>query len=303
MFRNIEHILKNIFTVSILLLIFISCTEEKNVKYSNNFITDDLHKKFSIEKIPTKVISLAPNLTELLFNIGVGKYIIGNTTYCNYPDSAKKIEHVADLLTVNVEKIMSLQPDIIFITTEGNSKSDYDKLIKLGFNVFVSNPRNYEGIKKTLIDMGKIFDVENKALNIAHDWDIRIEKVKKNHDFIVLKSALFLVSTKPIFSVGKNTFVNEILEFAGLENIVGETKVNYPMYSREDILLKNPDYILLYETNNNDVNTLLDYYPEWNTLSAVINNRVFFINADLYSRPGPRFVDAVEELNELVLSR
>ena len=74
------------------------------------------------------------------------------------------------------------------------------------------------------------------------------------------------------------------------------------MLNREEVLVRNPDYILLYETNNNNVNDLLDAYPEWNTLSAIINNRVIYINADLYSRPGPRFVEAVEDLNRLILT-
>ena len=73
------------------------------------------------------------------------------------------------------------------------------------------------------------------------------------------------------------------------------------MLNREEVLIRNPDYILLYETNNNDINNLLNAYPEWNTLSAIINKRVFFINADLYSRPGPRFVDAVEDLNRTII--
>lgn len=293
---------KNLLTVLISLLLFGSCTENKEIQPHKNFITDDLHKKIEIEFSPQKIITLAPNLTELVFELGEGNKIIGNTNYCNYPDSAKKIENVADLLSVNLEKITILQPDLIFITAEGNSKSDYNKLIELGFKVFVSNPRNFNGIKKTLLDMGRIFDVSGKAEAIVNNWNARIDSVKKTHYQIVSRTVMFLISTNPIYSVGKNTFVNQILTFAGLENITADTDVNYPLLNREEILVRNPSYVLLYETNNNDVQEILNAYPEWNTLSAVINNRVFFINADLFSRPGPRFIDAVENLNKLVLN-
>ena len=293
---------KNLLTVLISLLLFGSCTEKKEIEPQKNFITDDLHKKIEIEFSPQKVITLAPNLTELVFELGEGNKIIGNTNYCNYPDSAKKIENVADLLSVNLEKITVLQPDLIFITAEGNSKSDYNKLIDLGFKVFVSNPRNFNGIKKTLLDMGRIFDVSEKAEAIVNNWNAKIDSVKNTHDQIVSRTVMFLISTNPIYSVGKNTFVHQILTFAGLENITADTDVNYPLLNREEILVRNPSYILLYETNNNDVQEILNAYPEWNTLSAVINNRVFFINADLFSRPGPRFIDAVENLNKLVLN-
>lgn len=296
--------MKYINIIALVILFFFSgCTEEKQIATSALTITDDLHKNFTFEEVPSKIITLAPNLTELLFELGEGEKIIGNTTYCNYPDSAKAIDKVADLLTVNLELITALQPDLIFITGEGNSKSEYDKLIELGFKVFVSNPRHYNGIKKTLLDMGKIFKVEDKANSIINNWEERIKIVKETHDKIVFSSVMFLVSTNPIFSVGKKSFVHQILTYAGLKNVTADSDISYPMFNREEVLVRNPDYIILYETNNNDINDLLNAYPEWNTLSAIINKRVFFINADLYSRPGPRFIDAVEDLNKLVLSR
>lgn len=292
---------KNYLFSFLLLLIFtLGCKEDIKNPPNENLITDDLHKSFDIKMRPTRVVTLAPNLTELMFELGAGNRIVGNTTYCNYPDSAKSIKKVGDLLTVNLENILTLQPDLIFITVEGNSKTDYDKLIDLGFKVFVSNPKNFKGIKKTMFDMGEIFGLTNKAQSIINNWDSRIEKVNKSHDMILLNSTLFLVSTNPIFTIGSNTFVHQILTFAGLKNIAADSKISYPMFNREEILKRNPDYILLYENNNNDVNVLLEVYPEWNTLPAIINNRVFFVNADLFSRPGPRFVDAVEELNKMV---
>lgn len=289
-------------TILFSLLTLWTCSENKEIQPTKNFVTDDLHKKIEIELSPQKVITLAPNLTELVFELGQGNKIIGNTNYCNYPDSAKKIENVADLLSVNLEKITDLKPDLIFITAEGNSKADYNKLISLGFKVFVSNPRNFAGIKKTMLDMGKIFRVSEKAEAIVNNWNERIDSVKKTHEQIVAGSVMFLISTNPIYSVGKNTFVHQILTLAGLKNITSDTDVNYPLLNREEILARNPNYILLYETNNNNVSEILKAYPEWNTLSAVINDRVFFINADLFSRPGPRFVDAVEKLNQMILS-
>ncbi len=282
-------------------IILVGCKEQKEISISTNYITDNLHKKLELKDPPNRIITLAPNLTELVFELGLGSKIVGNTAYCNYPDSANKIENVADLLTVNLEKITTLQPDLIFITAEGNSKSDYDKLLDLGFKVFVSNPRHYNGIKKTMLDMGKIFNVSEKAQSILSNWESRIETVKETHNQLVFRSAMFLVSTSPIFSVGKNSFIHQILTYAGLENIAADSEISYPMFNREDLLVKNPDCILLYETNNNNIDELLKTYPEWHTLPAIINKRVFFINADLYSRPGPRFIDAVENLNKLIM--
>jgi iron complex transport system substrate-binding protein len=283
-------------------LILISCTQHDDKVNSKSAIFDDLAKSFDTNLKVTKIVSLAPNLTELLFSLGVGNKIIGDTKYCNYPDSAKNIEKVGDLLSIDAEKIISLQPDMVFITVEGNSRSDYEKLKSLGIKVFVSNPRNYNGIKKTLVDMSKILKRENVADSLIKNWDFRIEKVKKTHDLIISQTVLFLISTNPIFTVGQNSFINEILTFAGLKNISSDKNINYPLLSREEIIKQDPDYILMYETNTNKIDELLKTYPEWYTLKAVINKRIFYVNADLFSRPGPRFVDAVEYLNKLVLS-
>lgn len=293
----------NIKNAIILFLIIgiLSCNETPQITDNKSFILDDLGKKFEPKSKIERIVSLAPNLTELLFTLNAGNKIVGNTKYCNFPDSAKSIEKVGDLLTVDVEKIVTLKPDIIFITVEGNSKFDYDKLKQLGFNVFVSNPKNFKGIKKTLKDMSKILNREKYADSLIGNWDLRIAKVKETHNIIVAETALFLVSTNPIFTVGKNSFINEIITFAGLKNIAADKEINYPLLNREEIVKRDPDYIILYETNTNKINELLNAYPEWNTLTAVVNKRVFFVNADLYSRPGPRFVDAVENLNKMVL--
>jgi iron complex transport system substrate-binding protein len=288
----------NNFKVLVLFLIvgLLGCGNERVETPVTNYITDDLQNKIEIGKVPQRIVTLAPNLTELVFELGEGNKLVGNTNFCNFPDSAKAVTNVADLLSVNLELISDLKPDIIFITAEGNSKSEYIKLKDLGFKVFVSNPRHYNGIKKTMLDLGRIFRKENKSSSIVEAWDNKIEEIKNQHDKVILNSVLFLISTKPIISVGKKSFIHQILTYAGLKNITSDSDVSYPLFSREDILLKNPDYIILYETNTNDVDDLLNIYPEWHTLAAVVNKRVLFINADLYSRPGPRFIEAVEDL-------
>lgn len=283
-------------------LILIGCNKEPKQPEKKNYITDDLHKKFELSEPPERIITLAPNLTELVFELGLGNKIVGNTSFCNYPDSAKNIPNVADLLTVNLERVISLKPDIIFISAEGNQKSEYEKLIDLNFKVFVSNPRHYKGIKKTINDMGTIFELKLRADRIVEEWEARLDSIRNNVQMIVLNSAMFFVSTNPIISIGKNSFINQIISYAGLNNVAADSDISYPVFNREEILIRNPDFILLFETNTNNVNDLLKLYPEWNTLSAVVNNRILYLNADLYSRPGPRFIDAVEDLHKKIIS-
>lgn len=285
--------------LSLILIFTLNCQEVKNNALKKNSIIDDLNNEFTFVNPPQKVISLAPNLTEIIFKLGLGAKIVGNTTLCNYPDSAKTIKNVGDLLTVDLEKVISLNPDLIFITVEGNSKSDYDNLIDLGFTVFVSNPRNFNGIKKTVRDIGRIFQVKNKSENLIKDWEKRLKIVKGNIKTENKKSVLFLISINPIFTVGKNSFINEIINSAGLNNIADDLELNYPMFNREEVIKRNPDYIILMN-DNADLSRLTEIYPEWKILKAIKNKNIFTVNADIFSRPGPRIVEAVEQLNNIV---
>lgn len=288
--------LKLVFTL-FLPLILLSCGgKEKESPTGKIVINDDLDNTITLSAIPNKVICLAPNMTEMIYAIGEGNKLIGNTLYGNYPEAAKKVAKVGDMLSIDYEKILKLKPDLIFLTVEGNSKNSYEKLVKLGFKVFVSNPRNYDGIKKTLVDFGKIFGQEARAESIVTDWNKRyksiIEKVKKYPKY----TAMFLIGLDPIMLAGKNTFINGLMTTDGLVNITGNSPLNYPIYSREEILKKNPDYILMTGTYNADINKLTETYEEWKFLRAVKKGNVLVLDPDLYLRPGPRFIDALENL-------
>lgn len=288
--------------LSILLLIFsflISCsTENKNSKKDNS-ITDDLGNKFTFYTKPTRIISLAPNLTEIIYDLKLDKYLVANTIYCDYPEDAKKKEKVGDMLTFNFEKILSLKPDLIFITVEGNSKETYDKFKELGLKVFVSNPRNYEGVKKTYKDIGKIFSVNTDST--IRNWDSTINRIKsesKNFN----KSAMFIVQLAPLMVVGPNTFLNEYLNFCGLKNIANDSPLNYPVFNREEVIKRNPDYIIIPESKKDDsIDKMISVYPEWKNLKAIKNKNVIIVDDNLFLRPGPRFVKAAENLFNQVL--
>jgi iron complex transport system substrate-binding protein len=280
-----------------ILLIIIGCGEiEKEQVGNKQNVVDDLGHSFSADSVPQRVITLAPNLTEMIYELGVGSKLIGNTLYCNYPEQAKDVEKVGDLLTINYEKILELKPDIIFLTVEGNTKEGYNKLTELGLNVFISNPRDFKGIKKTILDLSRLFKKEKMADSLIQNWNERLNHLKKVVDKNSHKSAMFLVSLQPIMLAGNNTYINEFLKFCGLKNITEDTDVNYPMFSREQVLVRNPDYIFYSDGMKKDEKDFKNAYPEWKNLSAVKKGNVIFIDSDLYFRPGPRFIIALEDL-------
>lgn len=288
--------MKKYFLLLIVFIWFIGCSDKNEPIQTAKSITDDLGNTFVIDKTPRRIITLAPNLTEMIYFLGLNKNLIGNTLYCNYPQAAQKVEKVGDMLSFNYEKILTLKPDLIFITVEGNTKETYDKFKELGLKIFVSNPRNFEGIKKTIVDFGKIFKIENIAAKKIAEWDSTIAEIKNTSSKGDQKTAMFSVELKPIMLAGKNTFINEYLEFCGLKNIAEDSPMNYPVFSREEILKRNPDFIIIPTEGGKNISEIEKLYPEWKSLKAVKNNKVLFVDRDLYSRPGSRFVDAVKDL-------
>jgi len=289
---------KKITILLVFAFIFTSCKKEIEKQTINLPInvTDDLGVIFQSNNAPQRIISLAPNLTEIIYELNLDSLLIGNTKYCNYPEQAKQIEKVGDLLTVDYEKIIMLNPDLIFITTEGNSKESYEKLQRLGFKVFVSNPRNFDGIKKTVVDISKIFAKEKIAQNKIAIWDKRIEIIEAESSNFKLQKGMFLISLKPVMLAGNNTFVNEFLKIVGIKNIAFESQANYPVFSREEILKRNPQIIIHTIFNNNADAEISQNYPEWKKIDAIKNHKIIYVDPDLFFRPGPRYSIAVEQL-------
>lgn len=286
------------FYFAFLIVISIGCTKELPEVENKSMIKvfDDLGVTYQSDIMPKKIITLAPNLTEIIYELGLDSILIGNTKYCNYPIEANQKEKVGDLLTVDFEKIIELKPDLIFITVEGNSKDTYDKLKKLGFQLFISNPRDFKGIKKTVLDISKIFSIEKTAERKILIWDEVVEKIKEETLDREKQSGMFLISLKPVMLAGGKTFVNEFLEIVGIENIASDSKVNYPLYSREEILIRNPQ-IIIHAISSDGINSeISNNYPEWKKIDAVINQNIIKINPDLFFRPGPRYSMAVQEL-------
>jgi len=281
----------------IILLLLIKLPGQENQNKTISLI-DDLGTTVDLSSPPSKVISLAPNITEMIYQLNVENKLVGNTTYGYYPEEAKHVAKVGDILTFNYEKIIELNPDLIFITVEGNQKTAYERLLDLGFKVFVSNPRDYTGIKKTFTDLGKIFGKEELAKSKIGKWDSTYISIKTESSKLQQQTVMILVELNPIMIAGKNTFINGYIKTCNMKNFAEDVDMNYPVFSREVVLERDPDIIVYPSSGKETISTLTEMYPEWKELTAVKTGKVFFVDRDLYFRPGPRFIDALSDFYE-----
>jgi len=262
-------------------------------------VYDDLGRKIEFELPPQRIVSLAPSITEILFFLGLGDRVVGVTRYCNFPPEAQRKRVIGGVIDPNYEIIASLKPDLIIMTVEGNTREAFDKLSELGFKIFVTNPRNFDGILKTILDFGKICGVEARANYLVDSLKLELEKIKDVNTGKKKPKILVLISLNPLMSAGKNTFINEIIERAGGVNVAGKLKQNYPIFSREEILKVNPDMIILTESEI-EKEELLKQFPEWKYINAIKENRIFKIEPDIILRPSPRVILATKVIAQMI---
>jgi iron complex transport system substrate-binding protein len=261
-------------------------------------VVDDLHRRVVLAAAAERVVSLAPSITETLFALGAGGQVIGVTDFCNYPPEAQKKHRVGGITNPSIETIIGLKPDLIILSMEGNVREDFRKLLDLRVPLFVTNPRTLAGINKSIDDLGKLTGKEDNALRL-------VESMKAREDSLGLlpkrsKHVLLIVSLQPLIVLGTNTFLAELLHLAGGENIAGDSPSTYPTLSREVVVERNPDVIIVTSNILQNVDELLELFPEWIGLNAIRNHQVYRINPDIISRPGPRVVEGLEALYNII---
>jgi len=258
--------------------------------------TDDIGRKVYLDKPPKRIISLAPSITEILFYLDLGDRVVGVTNFCNYPPEATKKEKVGLILNPDIEKIISLKPHIVFATTEGNRPQVINTLERFKIPVYVLSPHKVEDILMDIIHVGEIANVKNIAYRKVNILKDRISKIKNLAAKKQHVKTLFLLSVNPLISAGKGSFIDDIITLAGGINIVDPTPIPYPRINRELILLKQPDVII---GPPYVINTLISS-TEWRYISTLRKLKIYKINQDIITRPGPRIVEALEIIYKLL---
>lgn len=289
------------FYIFFLFFTIIGCGADRS-KYSEAFlkVTDDLGHEVILKEKPSRIISLAPNITEIMFALDSGKTLSAVTDYCDYPPAARSKPSIGGMIAPNFEKISEIKPDLILMTVEGNNQSDFNKLLSLGYTVYVLKPINLEGVFKSILDLGRIMSAEGSANQLI------IEMRKKqsaiiNSSIKKLKPKVFIViSTQPLISAGKETFINELVTSAGGINIAAEAALQYPIINREEVLIQNPDVIIVMSDVVKSIEDVVTHFSEWKKTTAFKNNKIKIVDADILSRPGPRIIDGLEKLASVI---
>lgn len=264
---------------------------------------DDLNHEVVITREPLRIISLAPSITETLFSLGLGMRIVGVTTFCNFPEVAKKIPKIGGHSNPSLEMIVALEPDLV-IATEGTPITVIEQLKKLGIPLFALNPRSIDEIIKSIKKIGMITGFLENADKKYRDLNsMKVSIINKTKNIKFRKKVLWLYSVDPYISANSNTFAGDILRLVGAINITGRAITNYPKLNIEFVVVENPDIIILASSMGDSYNFSIDKIKKqkgWEEVSAIKNNKIFIIDSDIVSRPGPRVIQALEEVSKII---
>ncbi|HSL41966.1 MAG TPA: ABC transporter substrate-binding protein [Anaerolineales bacterium] len=267
--------------------------------------TDGLGREVTLAGgVATRVVSLAPSNTEILFAIGAGNQVVGRDQLSDFPEEAKSVIDIGSTFDVlNTEQIVSLKPDLV-LAAEINTPEQVKQLEDLGLTVYyLKNPLTLEEMYDNVEIVAQLTGHTQEAAALVESLKARVAAVDEKIAPISSRPAVFyeLDATDPAkpFTAGKGTFITQLIDRAGGYNIASDLE-GYPQISLEQVVAADPAFIILGNARYGVTPESIAQRPGWENLSAVKNGKVLPFNDDLVSRPGPRLVDALEELAKLM---
>lgn len=256
-------------------------------------IKDDFENEVVLEKEPLRILSLAPNNTEILFALGLNERIVGVSNFCDYPEEAATKEKIGDAWNINVEKIIELNPDVVF-QYGSIDEAISTQLIEAGIKIVSYEPDSIQEVTNLILEIGKITNKMNEANNLAKNINDRKEEiVNKLKDADTVK-VFYEIWNEPLMAAGPGSFIDEYITILKGENIAYDAEGKYPQFNVEVLIERNPDFYL----SSNDVETKtlesIKNRDGYEDINAIKNDKVYLLDGNIMSRPGPRVIDALE---------
>lgn len=304
MYREKRRLLTSLLLFSVLLLSLVGCKAPPNDQTNGDsyplVLTDSFDREVIIPEQPESIVSLAPSSTEILFALGLGDKVIGVTDVCDYPEEALAIEKMGGFQGVDVEKIVAADPDLI-IADSLTTKEVVEQLTSLGFPVLAIRAATVEEMLGHIELIGKATNVNAKAEEVIAGLRARVDAVRQQVDNIPEADrplVFYEVWHDALMSVGPNTFIHDVIEIAGGRSATADATTDWPVVDLEVLLAKNPEVVILGHAGQTPEEAKAR--ANWQTIDAVKNDRVQAINPDLFGRPGPRLIDALEEVAKIL---
>jgi iron complex transport system substrate-binding protein len=285
--------------LSLLMTMTVSCSQQSLPAT----ITDDMGRQVAIERIPERIISHVPGITEILYALELEEKVVGVSDYCDYPLEAKLKPKVGGFWNPSMEKIVDLNPDLVF--TNGSDQQLMTQLDELGITYIVLQPKDIDGILKDFELLGKVTNSENSAEKLIEDALERISHVVAQVEGAPRPKVFYIIEATDLnnpWTAGPGSFIDSLITRAGGGNIGAKAGSAWAKMSIEEVVNSDPDIIILPTKHGTAFTSpeTLKGHPIWQKITAVKQGRIFTIDDDLVSRYGPRIVLGLEEMAKII---
>jgi iron complex transport system substrate-binding protein len=264
-------------------------------------VVDQLGREVSVPEHPERIVAMAPSITEIIFALEAENRLAGVTRFSDYPQEAQRLPKVGSYVHLDLEKIVSLAPDLCIAVKDGNPITVIRRLESVGIPVYAVDPRDINSVIDTIVELGRILDARPRAQALADGLRLRVEQVRNKAAEAPRKPRIFFqIGISPIVSVGTETFIHELIELAGGINLAaGATP--YPRFSREQVLAMAPEVFIITSMARGEVfEQVKSEWEKWPSMPAAKHGRILLVDSNLFDRSSPRLVDGLEELARII---
>jgi iron complex transport system substrate-binding protein len=268
-------------------------------------VTDQMDRQVRIEKIPERIVSLSPSNTEIVYALGLEENLVGVTEFCDYPEAAKDKPKVGGFSTVDIEKVVGSESDLI-LAASIHKEEVIPRLEGLGLTVLALTPKTFDEVPDAITLVGKCTGEQEEAAQLVAGMGNRIRAITDKTEN--LKSderprVFYIIWHDPLKTVGSDTLIHELIELAGGTNIAQSLSEEYPAMSLEAVIMSNPQVIIAGSGMGEGASLPYEFAlteERLKDLDARVNGQLYEIDTDLVGRPGPRMVDGLEQLAKMI---
>lgn len=258
-------------------------------------VVDDAGQEVALTSPAMRVVSLAPNITEILFFIGAGEQMVGAVEYSDFPPAARDLPVIGSHNRFDVEQILSLKPDLIVGWLSGNSLEDLEGLKRLGLPVFISEPSTVEGIVSLMERLGALTGHQAQSLSQASAFRASFNASRETYSTRRQVSVFYQVWEQPIYTLNGDHVISQLISLCGGRNIFSDLKQLAPVVSLESVLARDPE-VIVGGGIFGQTPPWAERWQSWPTVRAVRNRHIYAVDSDHIARMGPRLAEGVEAL-------
>ncbi|WP_029681074.1 cobalamin-binding protein [Thioalkalivibrio sp. AKL19] len=260
-------------------------------------VTDDTDRQVRLEAPATRIVSLAPHITEVLFAVGAGDKLVGVTQHSDFPPEAERIPRIGGYSRIDLERVVQLDPDLVVAWRSGNSASQIERMRELGLNVYVSEPRSFEGVASSMRRMARLAGTEDQGQVAVQAFLDEIETLRLDYEDRAPVRLFYQVWEQPLMTVNDEHLISEAIRLCGGVNVFGHLDRLVPRMDREAVIEADPEVIIGGGMGEDRPDWVLAW-EQWEDMTAVQRDNLYFIPPSLLQRHTPRIAEGTRLMCE-----